>query len=398
MPNECKAPMMQFTLDFAFSLALWAAAARCERPCNCYFSKLVFGKFCFSLLLKWRSSRNSLWTAEGQTIFFFSFCVNFLLLLFFFPFPFFSHYRAMFAIVLFPATEQQEQVDERGHAIALSLQFFDQSQRGVLSPPANWPSVQLLRPILLLSPIAGIFWLHGTHSTLCIVQSVIYYPRFLMITHLGFALCALHKLCSKMCKNLYNTVLFALDSGAGFQIVWIRCALCIKVQCNLMALYYVHCALVYWAVWCLCSFILWSFVRSVVWCFSPVCCLVAIIKIISLLLGQTRIEANQRCSALLSGTSLSCVPPCHFSFSLVTFAFHPVTFAFHFCFSLVAFAFHLSLLILTCHFSVTCHLYFRWSLLLYSSCLGQVCHACHPVTFAFFAMRHRLTNVSFHSS
>ena len=77
--------------------------------------------------------------------------------------------------------------------------------------------------------------------------------------------------------------------------------------------------------------------------FSPLYSLVAVIKIISLLLGQqTRIEANQRCSALLSGTSLSCVPPCHFSLSLVTFAFHlSLFFSCHFSLSLVTFLCHL---------------------------------------------------------
>ena len=64
MPSECRTPVMQFTLDFAFFLALSAVAARCERPCNCYFSKCVlhiFGKF-----LIWAS------LVVGHTIVFFS--------------------------------------------------------------------------------------------------------------------------------------------------------------------------------------------------------------------------------------------------------------------------------------------------------------------------------------
>ena len=139
MPNECKAPMMQFTLDFAFFLALWAAAARCERPCNCYFSKLVFGKFCFSLLLKWRSSRNSLWTAEGQTIFFFSFCVCFC------SFSFLS---------LFSRTTEQ----------CLQLYFFPP-----LSSRSRWmrEAMQLHFRCNFLTKASVAYWAHRPIGLLC---------------------------------------------------------------------------------------------------------------------------------------------------------------------------------------------------------------------------------------
>ena len=73
------------------------------------------------------------------------------------------------ALFLFSPTEQQEQVEEGGNCTFVAI-FFEQlcncgvlsaivqlCNCGVLSAPANWPSVQLLRPIPLLSPIAGIF-------------------------------------------------------------------------------------------------------------------------------------------------------------------------------------------------------------------------------------------------
>ena len=129
MPNGCKAPVMQFTLDFAFFLARWAIVAGCERPCNRSFS------------------------------------------LFYFIF------LAIFSCFLLACRVAGAGVWER--AIALSLNFFRQNRGsgrscGVLSTPANWPSVQLLwtlscfyllSSILLLSPIVRIFSFHTLHSS-----------------------------------------------------------------------------------------------------------------------------------------------------------------------------------------------------------------------------------------